>query len=132
MFSATGIIAKKRIHGCDMRQKRNRAARPDSNISVVRLGYLYLREAPLARVYLHVAASAATDSSVSRRYLAHHRDRVERFANAMRREDTSLTEEEAAVEAEVLLGALDGLAFRWLLDEEFEFAKHAKIAAEQR
>ncbi len=88
-------------------------------------------QAPLARVYLHVAAAAATDSSVSRRYLAHHKDRVGRFASAMRREDSSLTDEEAVVRAEVLLGALDGLAFRWLLDESFEFAKHARIAAEQ-
>jgi hypothetical protein len=31
----------------------------------------------------------------------------------------------------VLLGALDGLAFRWLLDDSFEFAKHARIAAER-
>lgn len=85
----------------------------------------------LARVYLHVAAAASTDNSVSRRYLGHHVQRVERFANAMRRGDPHLTEGEAAVDAEVLLGALDGLAFRWLLDESFEFAKHAKIAAER-
>jgi AcrR family transcriptional regulator len=88
-------------------------------------------ESALARVYLHVAAAASTDNSVSRRYLRHHVQRVERFADAMRRGDSYLTVGEAAVNAEVLLGALDGLAFRWLLDESFEFAKHAKIAAEK-
>ena len=88
-------------------------------------------ESALARVYLHVAASASTDSSVSRRYLRHHVQRMERFAEAMRRGDPHLTFGEATVEAEVLLGALDGLAFRWLLDESFEFAKHARIATER-
>jgi AcrR family transcriptional regulator len=88
-------------------------------------------ESALARVYLHVAASSNTDSSVSRRYLRHHVQRVERFANAMRRADPHLTGEDATVQAEVLLGALDGLAFRWLLDDSFEFAKHARIATER-
>jgi hypothetical protein len=49
----------------------------------------------------------------------------------MRRADPHLTAEDAALGAEVLLGALDGLAFRWLLDDTFEFAKHARIAAER-
>ncbi len=88
-------------------------------------------ESALARVYLHVAASSNTDTLVSRRYLRHHVQRVQRFANAMHRRDPHLTIEDATVEAEVLLGALDGLAFRWLLDEAFEFAKHARIAAER-
>lgn len=88
-------------------------------------------ESSLARVYLHVAAATNTDSSVSRRYLRHHEQRVARFAGAMRRGDPHLTAEDAAVQAQVLLGALDGLAFRWLLDESFEFAKHARIAAER-
>jgi AcrR family transcriptional regulator len=88
-------------------------------------------EASLARVYLHVATAASSDSSVSRRYLRHHAQRVERFAEAMRRADPHLTAADAGVRAEVLLGALDGLAFRWLLDDSFEFAKHARIAAER-
>jgi hypothetical protein len=33
--------------------------------------------------------------------------------------------------AEVLLGALDGLAFRWVLDQSFGFARHARAAAVQ-
>ncbi len=88
-------------------------------------------ESALARVYLHVSAAASSDTSVSRRYLHHHTQRVQRFANAMRRADPHLTHEEATVDAEVLLGALDGLAFRWLIDDSFEFAKHARIAAER-
>ena len=88
-------------------------------------------ESPLARVYLQVGASSTTDSSVSRRYLRHHVQRARRFADAMGRADPHLTAEDAAVGAEVLLGALDGLAFRWLLDDMFEFAKHARIAVER-
>jgi hypothetical protein len=49
----------------------------------------------------------------------------------MLRQDGHLTSEDATTSAEVLLGALDGLAFRWLLDEAFEFARHARIAAER-
>jgi hypothetical protein len=56
---------------------------------------------------------------------------VERFADAMQRRDTSLTPEDAGVHAELLLGALDGLAFRWALDQSFDFPKHALIAAER-
>ena len=34
-------------------------------------------------------------------------------------------------EAEVLLGALDGLAFRWVLDRSFDFTTHARYAVAQ-
>jgi len=88
-------------------------------------------EAALARVYLHVAAASSFDAAVRQRYLGHHAQRLERFTGAMRRGDQHLTAEGALVDAEVLLGALDGLAFRWLLDDSFEFAKHARIAAER-
>jgi hypothetical protein len=37
--------------------------------------------------------------------------------------------EESEVQAELLLGALDGLAFRWALDSDFDFAAYAKLAA---
>ena len=86
-------------------------------------------QSDLARIYLQVAVSGSTDDSVARRFLRHHVRRVERFAAAMMREDRSLPDGEATTRAEVLLGALDGLAFRWVLDRSFDFAKHARIAA---
>ncbi len=86
-------------------------------------------QSDLARIYLQVAVSGSADDSVARRFLRHHVRRVERFAAAMRRADRSLPDGEATTRAEVLLGALDGLAFRWVLDRSFDFAKHARIAA---
>lgn len=89
-------------------------------------------EPKMARVY--VIAALAGDSPTNgarRRFLRHHKRRVERFGDAMQRADTSLTPEDAEVQAELLLGALDGLAFRWSLDQDFDFAKFALLAAER-
>ncbi len=92
----------------------------------------FLEEPQLARVYVVAALNGdSTGGSASRRFLRHHLHRVERFADAMARGNGSLTPEQAAVEAELLLGALDGLAFRWSLDPEFDFEKHALLAAER-
>lgn len=92
----------------------------------------FAEEPKMARVY--VVAALTGDSSANgarRRFLRHHERRVERFGDAMVRDDTSLTLEDAAVQAELLLGALDGLAFRWALDQNFDFPKHALLAAER-
>ena len=86
-------------------------------------------QSDLARVYLQVAVSGSSDDSVARRFLRHHVRRVERFAEAMVRSDGMTDRDDATTRAEVLLGALDGLAFRWVLDRSFDFAKHARIAA---
>ncbi len=88
-----------------------------------------INQSDLARIYLQLAVSGSSDDSVARRFLRHHVRRVERFAAAMLRADGALPEDEATTKAEVLLGALDGLAFRWVLDRTFDFAKHARIAA---
>ena len=88
-------------------------------------------QSDLARVYLQVAVSGSNDDSVARRFLRHHVRRVERFADAMKRETLAATQEEAVAKAEVLLGALDGLSFRWVLDQSFDFTKHAKYAVTQ-
>jgi hypothetical protein len=47
----------------------------------------------------------------------------------MERADRTLGTENAEVQAELLLGALDGLAFRWALDSDFDFATYARLAA---
>ncbi len=90
-----------------------------------------VEQSDLARVYLQVAVTVGNDDSVTRRFLRHHVRRVERFAQAMLRESLVSTEGEAITKAEVLLGALDGLAFRWVLDRSFDFRKHARYAVSQ-
>jgi AcrR family transcriptional regulator len=85
----------------------------------------------LARIYLQIAVSGSNDNSVARRFLRHHVRRVERFAATIRRAHPDLSPSEATMNAEVLLGALDGLAFRWVLDQTFDFARHARTAALQ-
>jgi AcrR family transcriptional regulator len=93
----------------------------------------FVEEEPrMARVYVMAALSGESSANgARRRFLRHHERRVERFGDAMARRDSSLTPEDAAVQAELLLGALDGLAFRWALDQDFDFAKYALLAAER-
>ena len=88
-------------------------------------------QSELARIYLQIGVSGSNDDSAARRFLRHHVRRVERFAETIRRENPGVTEDESTMTAEVLLGALDGLAFRWVLDQSFDFEKHAKAAANQ-
>ena len=85
----------------------------------------------LARIYLQIAVSGSNDNSVARRFLRHHVRRVERFAATIQRAHPNLSPAESTMNAEVLLGALDGLAFRWVLDQTFDFARHARAAALQ-
>ncbi len=90
----------------------------------------FFEEQPeLARVYVLTALQVEGANGARRRFLRHHERRVERFADAMRRGDSTLSTDEATVQAELLLGALDGLAFRWSLDKAFAFADYARRAA---
>lgn len=88
-------------------------------------------QSDLARIYLQIAVSGSNDDSVARRFLRHHTRRVERFAGAMLRGSEAETVEDSTAKAEVLLGALDGLAFRWVLDRSFDFTSHAEFAVAQ-
>ena len=83
----------------------------------------------LARVYVLTALQVEGGNGSGQRFLRHHQRRVERFAAAMLRGDGSLTGDEAAIQVELLLGTLDGLAFRWSLDTDFAFADFAARAA---
>jgi AcrR family transcriptional regulator len=86
----------------------------------------FVEQPQLARVYVMAALQGENSGyGARRRFLRHHQQRVERFASAMARGNAGLTATEAHVDAEVLLGALDGLAFRWSLDTEFAFAEFA-------
>jgi AcrR family transcriptional regulator len=92
----------------------------------------FKEDAELARVYVITGLSTeATGNGARRRFLRHHERRVQRFADAMSRADASLTQDQSAVNAEILLGALDGLAFRWSLDPTFDLERYARLAAER-
>jgi len=94
---------------------------------------MFFKEDPeLARVYVITGLSTeATGNGARRRFLRHHERRVQRFADAMSRANASLTQEQSAVSAEILLGALDGLAFRWSLDPAFDLERYARLAADR-
>lgn len=92
----------------------------------------FVEQPQLARVYVMAALHGENSGNgARRRFLRHHQRRVERFASAMARGSEGLTAEEAHDGAEVLLGALDGLAFRWSLDTDFAFAEFARRAAKR-
>ena len=89
-------------------------------------------EPQLAKVYVMAALTGDSPTNgARRRFLRHHLRRVERFADAMARADQALDAEESEVQAELLLGALDGLAFRWALDGDFDFATYAELASDK-
>ncbi len=92
----------------------------------------FLEQPELARVYVAAALGGEHPGNGTRRqFLRHHLRRVERFAAALARGDRTLTEAEAETQAEILLGALDGLAFRWSLDTDFAFDEFARRAAKR-
>ncbi len=95
---------------------------PDTVAELVGAYVRFVTEQPtVARIYLQIAVHGGlTDSSMAARFLRHHEQRVRRFAAAMSH-DTE-PDEAARARAEVLLGALNGLAFRWALRPDFDFA----------
>lgn len=80
----------------------------------------------IARIYLQIAVGGGlTDERVAGRVLKSHRARVQRFAEAIRREAPEIDEAEARDRAERLLGSLTGLAISWFYDPAFDLARHA-------
>ena len=91
----------------------------------------FVEQPELARIYvLTGVAGDPSDNGSRRQFLRHHETRVERFADAMVRGE-GLAQDDAVVQAELLLGALDGLAVRWALDTDFAFPSYAKLARER-
>ncbi len=85
------------------------------------------REPVLARVYLRIAVGGGmSDSAIAERVLRHHQARVERFRDALLREDEGLTKEAAELAAEATLASLNGYAIHSILDPSFDFARHAE------
>ncbi len=92
-------------------------------------------QSTVARIYLQsVVGGSIADDALAKRFLRHHERRVRRFAEAMRRGDPSLSPEAAAQDAELLLAALNGLAFRWVLQPSFDFTGHIRriLAMDER
>ena len=80
----------------------------------------------LAKIYLQTAVGGALqDESIAHRVLSHHETRVTRLADAIRRE-TRASKPKSLGQAELLLAGLNGLAFHWLLDPEFDIATRAQ------
>ncbi len=80
----------------------------------------------VARIYLQLAGLGLTDPAIAARVLRSHRRRVERFAEACRRDDATLTLEAARERAQTVLAALTGFALTSLIDPAFDMAGHAR------
>ena len=81
----------------------------------------------LARIYLQLAVSGGLDDeALGRRMLSHHRNRAARFGAAIAREAPRAGPGEAEWRAELMLATLNGLAFRWLLEPDFDFGERAR------
>jgi len=79
----------------------------------------------IARIYLQLAGLGLTDPAIAARVLRSHRRRVARFTAACRRDDPSLSEEEARERAETIMAALTGLGLTALIDPSFDMRAHA-------
>lgn len=80
---------------------------------------------PIARIYLQLAGRGLTDPAVASRVLRSHRRRVERFADAWRRHEPTISPREAEIRAETMLAALTGLGMTALMDPGFDMRAHA-------
>ena len=103
---------------------------PDSLHELVEAYITFVAGQPdVARVYLKIAISGATNGSLGQRVERHHHRRVARFSEAIGRENPELTSTESIARAEIILATLSGLAFMWMLDPNFDFAGRARLAA---
>lgn len=92
-----------------------------------------VNERRLGRVYLQLALTAGlTDETLRSRMLRHHQHRVNRFTDALVREHPTLGLDEARTRMQLLLAGLNGLAYHWVLDPEFDFRHKADILVSER
>ena len=103
---------------------------PDSLEELVEAFISFITGQPeVAKVYLKIAMSGATNGSLSGNVRRHHQRRVARFSEAISRENPELSNEDAAARAEIILATLSGLAFMWMLTPGFDFPGRARLAA---
>ncbi|HEY7468977.1 MAG TPA: TetR/AcrR family transcriptional regulator [Acidimicrobiia bacterium] len=88
----------------------------------------FLEEQPdLSRVYIRIGVSGAGSSpELTGRMIRHHRERVERFAAALRRQNPEISETLAARRGETLVLALNGIALHKVIDPAFDVGWHAR------
>ena len=87
-------------------------------------------EPTVSRIYVQIAVTGAvSDGELSHRILRHHEQRVERFREALLRDEPGLEPDTATRRTEILLATLNGLAFRAALDPSFDFETYARAAA---
>ncbi len=86
-------------------------------------------QSDVARVYLKIAISGATNGSLGDSVVRHHQRRVARFSAAIARQHPELTADESVARAEIILATLSGLAFMWLIRPKIDFADRARLAA---
>ncbi len=103
---------------------------PDSLRELVEAFILFITGQPdVARVYLKIAISGATNGSLGDQIIGHHQRRVARFAAAIGREHPEMNEEATVARAEIILAALSGLAFMWMVQPGFDYAGRARLVA---
>lgn len=83
-------------------------------------------DSSIARIYLQLATSGFTDDRMAQRVRRSHRRRVERFRDAILREDSASTPDRAERQAEAILAALTGFAITWFIDDRFDFSGQAR------
>lgn len=89
-------------------------------------------DAPVARIYLQLAVGRGlVDPVIAERVLRAHERRLERFADAYRREYPHVKAVEARRWAESLLAGLTGLGLNALLDADFDLTDHAELLLDQ-
>ena len=102
---------------------------PDSLGELVEAYIAFILVQPdVARVYLKIAISGATNGGLEASVRRHHERRVARFSDAIAREHPELPNEEARAHAEIVLATLSGLAFLWMLEPTMDFAGRARLA----
>ena len=119
-------VVKDAIRAVDPHPKQDA---PDSLHELVEAYIAFVTRQPdVARVYLKIAISGASNGTLGKRVERHHHRRVARFTDAIGREYPELTNADAEARAEIILATLSGLAFMWMLDPEFAFAQRARTA----
>ena len=87
----------------------------------------------MARVYLQLAATAATtDERLRARVVRHHQHRIRRFSEAIQRGDPDLSIYDASYRAQMLIASLNGLVLEWTILPDFDFRKYADALIAER
>jgi AcrR family transcriptional regulator len=103
------------------------AAHDDRLADLVEAFVAFITGSPtVARIYLQLAGLGLTDPAIASRVLRSHRRRLERFAEACRREDPTLGPDAARERAQTILASLTGFGLTSLIDPTFDMAAHAR------